>query len=154
MLVGIKVDDYRRHKASLLGLPENASDMDVHTHIMKGIPVAQLAKLLRNGDIDTHACEQISPGLALKERLADRMTTPGTSLDDRLSAGESDRLFRVVHTVVVAEFLFGSRDKAQRWLSKPKDRFSGNSPLQMLASTAGAQLVEELMTQLAEGLVL
>ncbi|HCL4059862.1 TPA: DUF2384 domain-containing protein, partial [Pseudomonas aeruginosa] len=47
-----------------------------------------------------------------------------------------------------------SRDKAQRWLSKPKDRFSGNSPLQMLASTAGAQLVEELMTQLAEGLVL
>lgn len=154
MLVRIKADDYRRRKAKLLGLPENATDADVHTHIMKGIPITQLAKLLRDGDIDTHACEQISPGLALKERLADRTTTPGVSPDDRLSADESDRLYRVVHTVVVAEFLFGSRDKAQRWLSKPKDRFSGNSPLQMLASTAGAQLVEELMTQLAEGLVL
>lgn len=154
MLVRIKADDYRRRKAKLLGLPENATDADVHTHIMKGIAIAQLAKLLRNGDIDTHACEQISPGLALKERLADKTTTPGVSPDDRLSADESDRLYRVLHTVVVAEFLFGSRDKAQRWLSKPKDRFSGNSPLQMLASTAGAQLVEELMTQLAEGLVL
>lgn len=154
MLVGIKADDYRRRKAKLLGLPENATDADVHTHIMKGIPIAQLAKLLRNGDIDIHACEQISPGLALKESLADRTTTPDASPDDRLSADESDRLYRVVHTVVVAEFLFGSRNKAQRWLSKPKDRFSGNSPLQMLASTAGAQLVEELMTQLAEGLVL
>ncbi|HFX0730879.1 TPA: antitoxin Xre/MbcA/ParS toxin-binding domain-containing protein [Pseudomonas aeruginosa] len=128
--------------------------MDVQTRIMKGIPIAQLAELLRNGDIDTHACEQISPGLALKERLAARMTTSGASPDDRLSADESDRLFRVVHTVVVAEILFGSRDKAQRWLSKPKDRFSRNSPLQMLTSSAGAQLVEELMTQLAEGLVL
>ncbi|HGP1231055.1 TPA: antitoxin Xre/MbcA/ParS toxin-binding domain-containing protein, partial [Pseudomonas aeruginosa] len=147
-------DDYRRRRARLLGLPENATDADVHTHIMKGIPIAQLAKLLRNGDIDTHACEQISPGLALKERLANRTTTPGVSPDDRLSADESDRLYRVVHTVVIAEFLFGSRDKAQRWLSKPKDRFSGNSPLQMLTSTAGAQLVEELMAQLAEGFVL
>ncbi|NMZ77009.1 DUF2384 domain-containing protein [Pseudomonas nitroreducens] len=154
MLVGIKANDYRRRKAKLLGLPENATDADVHTHIMKGIPIAQLAKLLRNGDIAPHACEQISPGLALKERLANRTTTPSVSPDDRLSADESDRLYRVVHTVVIAEFLFGSRDKAQRWLSKPKDRFFGNSPLQMLASTAGAQLVEELMTQLAEGLVL
>ncbi|EMO4459445.1 DUF2384 domain-containing protein [Pseudomonas aeruginosa] len=154
MLEGTQVEDYRRRRARLLGLPENATEADVHTHIMKGIPIAQLAKLLRNGDIDTHACEQVSPGLALKKRLADRTTTPGVSPDDRLSADESDRLYRVVHTVVVAEFLFGSRDKAQRWLSKPKDRFSGNSPLQMLASTAGTQLVEELMTQLAEGLVL
>lgn len=153
MLVGTRADDYRRRRAQLLGLPEDAADADVHTHIMKGIPVAQLAKLLRNGDIDAHACEQVTPVPELKQRLAD-MTTPGISPDDRLSADESDRLFRVVHTLVVAELLFGSRDKAQRWLSKPKDRFSGNSPLQMLTSTAGAWLVEELMTQLAEGFVL
>ncbi|WP_242411199.1 antitoxin Xre/MbcA/ParS toxin-binding domain-containing protein [Pseudomonas knackmussii] len=82
------------------------------------------------------------------------MTISGVSPDDRLSANDSDRLFRVVHTLVVAELLFGSRDKAKRWLSKPKNRFSGNSPLQMLTTTAGAQLVEELMVQLAEGFVL
>lgn len=154
MLVGIQADDYRQRMARLLGLPEHATDADVHSHIMKGIPVAQLAKLLRNGDINAHAREQITPGSAAKEHLADRMSTPDASPDDRLSADESDRLFRVAHSLVVAEILFGSRDKAQRWLSKPKDRLSGNSPLQMLTSTAGAWLVEELLTQLAEGFVL
>lgn len=153
MLLGIQGDDYRRRRARLLGLPENATDADVHPHIMKGIPVAQLAKLLRSGDVDAHACEQISSGAVLKARLACEMIAPCAASAHHLSAGESDRFFRVVHAVVLAELLFGSRDKAQRWLSKPKDRFSGNSPLQMLTSTAGTWLVEELMTQLAEGFV-
>ncbi|WP_459705645.1 antitoxin Xre/MbcA/ParS toxin-binding domain-containing protein [Stutzerimonas marianensis] len=125
----------------------------MHLHIMKGIPVAHLEKLLRSGDIDAHACEQITPSPGPRERPTDQVPTSGATQNDRLSADESDRLFRVAHTLVVAEILFGSRDKAQRWLSKPKDRFSGNSPLQMLPSTAGAWLVEELMSQLAEGFV-
>ncbi|WP_240923004.1 MULTISPECIES: antitoxin Xre/MbcA/ParS toxin-binding domain-containing protein [Pseudomonadaceae] len=140
----------------------------MHSHIINGIPVAHLATLLRNGDItvahlatllrngdiNAHACEQVTPALGQKQRPTDRVTVPDASPDNRLSADESDRLFRVVHTIVVAEILFGSRDKAQRWLSKPQDRFSGNSPIQMLISTAGAWLVEELLTQLAEGFVL
>lgn len=154
MLIGIQANDYRQRRARLLGLPEHASDVDVHSHIIKGIPVAQLEKLLRNGDIDAHACEQIMPALGQKQRPTDRITAPEASPDNRLSADESDRLFRVVHAIVVAESLFGSRDKAQRWLSKPKNRFSGHSPMQMLTSTAGAWLVEELLTQLAEGVVL
>ena len=154
MFVGIHADDYRQRRARLLGLPEHASDVDVHSHIINGIPVAHLATLLRNGEIDAHACEQITPALGKKQRPTDRITAPDASPDNRLSADESDRLFRVVHTIVVAEILFGSRDKAQRWLSKPKDRLSGRSPMQMLTSTAGAWLVEELLTQLAEGFVL
>ena len=154
MLLGIQADDYRQRRARLLGLPEHSTDVDVHSHIIKGIPVAHLATLLRNGEIDAHACEQITPALGKKQRPTDRITAPDASPDNRLSADESDRLFRVVHAIVVAEILFGSRDKAQRWLSKPKDRFSGNSPMQMLTSTAGAWLVEELLTQLAEGFVL
>jgi len=60
-----------------------------------------------------------SAALGQKQRPTDRITVPDASPDNRLSADESDRLFRVVHTIVVAEILFGSRDKAQRWLSKP-----------------------------------
>lgn len=154
MLAKILADDYRRRRARLLGLPEDATDEAVHTHIIQGIPIAHLAKLLREDDIDAHACEQISPGVILKARLACEMVAPGAISVGHLSADESDRFFRVVHAQVVAELLFGSRDKAKRWLSKPKAQFSGNSPLQMLTSTAGAGLVEDLLTQLAEGFVL
>ncbi|MFC4862327.1 antitoxin Xre/MbcA/ParS toxin-binding domain-containing protein [Pseudomonas sp. MAHUQ-62] len=154
MLEKILADDYRRRRARLLGLPEDATDLAVHTHIIQGIPLAHLAKLLREGDIDAHACEQISSGVILKARLACEVIAPDAVSVGRLSADESDRLFRVIHALVVAELLFGSRDKARRWLSKPKARFSGKSPLQLLTSSAGAGLVEELLTQLAEGFVL
>lgn len=154
MFARILEGDYRRCRARLLGLPEDATDMAVHAHIMQGIPIAHLAKLVREGDIDAHACEQISPRVILEAPLACEMIAPGVIPVSHLSADESDRLFRVVHALVVAKLLFGSAEKARRWLSKPKTRFSGHSPLQMLATTAGAGLVEELLTQLAEGFVL
>lgn len=51
----------------------------------------------------------------------------------------------------MAESIFGSEEKAMQWLSKPKDRFSGKSPLSKLATTQGASQVEEMLIQLAEG---
>ncbi|MCF5197060.1 DUF2384 domain-containing protein [Pseudomonas syringae] len=36
-------------------------------------------------------------------------------------------------------------------LTKPKERFSGKSPLSMLTSTVGTRQVEEMLFQLAEG---
>ncbi|EJM15420.1 Protein of unknown function (DUF2384), partial [Pseudomonas sp. GM21] len=39
------------------------------------------------------------------------------------------------------------------WLSKPKTRFSGHSPIAMLSTSQGTRQVEEVLIQLAEGLV-
>ncbi|MCF5714026.1 DUF2384 domain-containing protein [Pseudomonas tremae] len=36
-------------------------------------------------------------------------------------------------------------------ITKPKERFSGKSPLLMLTSTVGTRQVEEMLFQLAEG---
>lgn len=44
----------------------------------------------------------------------------------------SDRLFRAAHITAMADTLFGNDEKAKRWLSKPKDRFSEKSPMAML----------------------
>ncbi len=53
----------------------------------------------------------------------------------------------------MAEVLFESDEKAWRWLSKPKTRFSGKSPIAMLSTSQGTRQVEEMLIQLAEGLV-
>jgi putative toxin-antitoxin system antitoxin component (TIGR02293 family) len=65
---------------------------------------------------------------------------------------ESDRLFRVAHITAMAETLFEYNEKAKRWLSKSKDRFSGKSPLAMLSTLQGTRQVEEMLIQVAEGL--
>lgn len=66
-------------------------------------------------------------------------------------AGRLHCLYRFAHITAMVESIFGSDEKAMQWLSKPKDRFSGKSPLSMLTTTQGASQVEEMLIQLAEG---
>ncbi len=68
----------------------------------------------------------------------------------RLTAMESDKLFRAVHVTTLAETIFGGRDKARRWLEKPQKRFDGQAPLAMLTTTPGIWVVEKSLLHVAE----
>ncbi|PLC47972.1 hypothetical protein CR159_20625 [Pollutimonas subterranea] len=50
--------------------------------------------------------------------------------------------------------ILGARDKAKRWLSKPKERFNGQIPMALICSFQGMSLVEEMLLQIAEGYAL
>jgi uncharacterized protein (DUF2384 family) len=54
----------------------------------------------------------------------------------------------------MAEAVFGDNQKAQRWLSKPKQRFAMAPPFVLLSTDQGTRLVEQLLIQVAEGLAL
>lgn len=144
------VDDYQPRLARLLGLSDSATDLDAHTYIMQGIPLDHVANLQKQVPIDFQAIG----GINLIARLACKQVSSTALPGQRLSADEGDRLFRVLHVLVVAESLFGDRDKALHWLAKPKRRFGGSSPIELLNTYTGAGLVEELLVQLADGLVL
>lgn len=143
------VDDYQPRLAGLLGLPDGATVLDVHDYIMQGIPLDQAASLQKQMAIDF---ETIG-GINLIARLACKQVSSAALSGQRLSVDESDRLLRVLHVLVVAESLFGDRAKALHWLSTPKQRFGCSSPIEMLNTHIGAGLVEELLVQLADGLV-
>lgn len=72
-------------------------------------------------------------------------------LEQPLSAGKSKHLFRIAHILAMANAVFGSDTKARNWLSKPKRRFLGKSPLEMLSTFHGTNCVEEMLIQLAHG---
>ncbi|CAM5287174.1 hypothetical protein AFAE65S_00126 [Alcaligenes phenolicus] len=48
--------------------------------------------------------------------------------------------------------IFGSEEKANRWLNKPKARFDGRSPLDMLTSKSGASRVNAMLHQIRSGI--
>jgi uncharacterized protein (DUF2384 family) len=48
--------------------------------------------------------------------------------------------------------LFGEPERAWRWLRKTKRRFGGKTPIEMLATEAGAKLVEEMIRQVDHGI--
>jgi len=75
---------------------------------------------------------------------------------ERLTGAEADRALRVVAIVRQAVRVFGSADKAQRWLSKPKQfldpTIPGRTPYEMLESEHGARLVEQRLLQIDHGM--
>lgn len=50
-----------------------------------------------------------------------------------------------------AEAVFVDPKKAARWMQKPKRRFEGRTPLEMLATEAGTEQVETFLFQIESG---
>ncbi len=133
---------YRLRLEYLLQIPTDASELEIHEIIQFGFEADRLMKLCDQGDVTPLERDQIIPLKTLKTRVAK---------DQRLTVDESDRLFRAAHITAMADALFDNDEKAKRWLSKPKERFSGKSPMAMLSTIQGTRQVEEMLIQLAEG---
>lgn len=69
----------------------------------------------------------------------------------KLTASESQRVIRAAKIQTLAESIFGDKDKAVRWMSKPRKIFDGLSAKAMLRTEEGALLVEETLIGLDEG---
>jgi putative toxin-antitoxin system antitoxin component (TIGR02293 family) len=63
--------------------------------------------------------------------------------DEPLTLAESDRVQRLERILAMANRVFGSEEKARRWLRKPCRALDGAVPIDLLASETGAHIVEE-----------
>jgi putative toxin-antitoxin system antitoxin component (TIGR02293 family) len=133
---------YRAQLEELLQIPTTASDQGIHALIEAGFSAERVMRLCELGELSPEEFSHIMSFSILGNRL---------SLGEPLTVAESDRLFRLVHIVTMAEVLFGNRKKARRWLSKSKERFSGEKPIALLSTSQGTRLVEEMLIQVSEG---
>ena len=65
---------------------------------------------------------------------------------------ESDRLARVARIYELAVRVYGDREDGREWLTGPKNRFDGKTPLAMLRTAAGEHAVQEFLIQIDEGM--
>jgi len=126
-----------------LGVSRIHSDEDLASLVEKRLPAAVIKSLVRGGLSDVEAYLLIVPRRTLAHRLAKHQA---------LSKEESDRAVRVTRITTMAERAFHDPEKAWRWLRKPKRRFEGKTPIEMLATEAGARLVEEMVLQFEHGI--
>lgn len=133
---------YRARLDLLLDIPQTASDMDIHIQISRGFPATKLMSMAVDGVVTTFERDQIIPLRTLKFRI---------ERGQPLTVEESDRLFKSAHILSMAQAVFGDPDKARRWLNKPKSRFAGHTPMQMLTTQHGTTQVEEMLLQITEG---
>lgn len=128
---------------SRLGVPGIRSDKDLVALVENRLPAAVVRSLVRAGLADSEVYQLILPRRTLAHRIARR---------EPLSREESDKAVRVARITALAEEAFGDRDRAWRWLRKAKRRFVGRKPIELLATEAGARLVEELIGQIDDGM--
>ena len=68
-----------------------------------------------------------------------------------LTVEETDRAVRLASVAELAERVFGDKEKAHRWLRKPKLALDRATPLAYLASEAGARMVEDMLWRIDYG---
>jgi putative toxin-antitoxin system antitoxin component (TIGR02293 family) len=68
-----------------------------------------------------------------------------------LTPEEGDHLYRTSRIVILAEEVFGNREKAIRWLEKPRSALGEISALAAVTTPSGYETVEELLQQLHHG---
>jgi putative toxin-antitoxin system antitoxin component (TIGR02293 family) len=127
----------------ILGVPRLRTDQDLMKLVEERLSSRAIDALRQCGLTDEEVYSLVVPRRTLSHRRARR---------EALSRDESDRVVRVARVVALCEEVFGERERGWRWLRNAKRQFQGRAPLDLLATEAGARLVEELLYRIDEGM--
>ncbi len=134
---------YMGQGASAPVIPQTAFQLGWEA-VEKGVPLFVLEEFAAYaGFAVKDLLEVVIPARTLKHRRDRR---------EPLSLDESDRLARVARIYELSVRVFGDAEKAKRWLTRPKHRFEGRSPLSMMRTETGGRQVEEWLIQIDEGM--
>lgn len=121
------------------------TDLDLVEALQEGFPAKAVDALLSGGAIDaTELYRLVIPRRTLALRKQKRQP---------LTSEESDRLARVARVVGFAEEIFGTPEKAYRWLRKANRGLGGQVPLELISTEAGARVVEQALGRIAHGII-
>lgn len=127
-----------------LGVPPRGAQL--YAALRAGLPYEVFERLAQYVDLNRSALA-IHLGIApatLQRRLKVR----------QFNAEESDRLFRLAAVYKAALDLFeGDTNATRRWLAEPVRGLGNHQPLEMLATSAEAQAVLDLIGRLEHGVV-
>jgi putative toxin-antitoxin system antitoxin component (TIGR02293 family) len=138
--------------AGRLGLPRTrqralATPLDIHDAILGGLPASAL----------THATQHFAAlrdnatfarVLGISPRTFQRLRdTPAKKLDADLGG----RLWRFAEIVGKATEILGSQEAAEAWMAAPAMALDQRRPIDLMATTAGAALVEAQLDRMDHG---
>jgi putative toxin-antitoxin system antitoxin component (TIGR02293 family) len=116
-------------------------DMD---SVEAGLPLTAVSDFLASSGLQfKDIYEVVIPARTLKHRKARQ---------EPLNLDESDKFARLVRVYDQTVKVFGEKEKALRWLNKPKHRFAERTPIQMLRTELGGRMVENMLGQIEHGM--
>jgi putative toxin-antitoxin system antitoxin component (TIGR02293 family) len=137
--------------ARLLGAPYTLrkvprDPLEAHEMLRRGLPTRALTHLVENFAVlrwDDSFAKAVGMSLRTYQRHA------GTTR--QLNPEQSGRTWKLAEILARAGAIFGSKEEAERWLEKPAMGLNRQRPIDLLATPAGVELVEDFLLRLEYG---
>ncbi len=126
-----------------LGLKLPTAQRSVQPRVRNGLKFAALEALQSRYQIPL---SQLQSLLDISDRTLARRRE-----QKWLNKGESDRLYRIARLGARAEEVFGSIAATERWLKEPQPTLGSETPLALLDTDEGAQIVGDLLGRIEHG---
>jgi len=121
-----------------------SSPVKMREALREGLPYLSLEAVMEALGLSR---EEASALLALPVRTLVRRKR-----ERRLQADESDRLYRLARIAARGVEVFGTPEKAARWLRRHNRALGGDVPLELLDTEVGVQEVDEILGRIEYGL--
>jgi putative toxin-antitoxin system antitoxin component (TIGR02293 family) len=138
--------------ADLLGGPRvlrctPRTRLEAHELLLHGLPGETVFHLLDNlVKLRFHASMERAMGMSARTLQRHK----GASAKP-LSPEQSGRTWKFAEILAKATVVFGSQDEAEQWLERPAIGLDQHRPIDLLATPAGVELVEEFLERLEYG---
>ena len=126
---------------------ELSSPLDTHEMLLHGLPEKALSHLVDTlRVIDWRSLEK-AVGMSLRTYQR-RKGSP----QKPLSQEQSERTWKFAEILAKASAVLGSQEDAEHWLKSPAMGLNQQRPIDLLATRAGAEIVEKFLKQLEYGI--
>lgn len=121
--------------------------LDAHELLLRGLPAKALVYLVDNLVVlRRNASLEKAVGMSLRT-FQRRRDAPARTL----SHEQSGRTWKFAEILAKAIAAFGSQEEAEQWLERPAMGLNQRRPIDLLATPAGTELVEEFLGRLGYG---
>jgi putative toxin-antitoxin system antitoxin component (TIGR02293 family) len=125
------------------------SKIEVHDFLKQGLPFAAVRALVGRIDrLPGANPKDMETALGMSVRTFHRRK--GTA-EKPLSLEQGSRAWKLAEVVSRAADILGSEDEARRWLVRPAMALDQRRPLDMLGTSAGEEMVDDLLTRMDHG---
>ena len=130
--------------------------LDVGSNVFGGDPSSLIGRM-RSGT-PAHMVPETAGRIGISnERLYEALRLPGSTIKSRISKGqalapaEQDRLYRVDRVFGRALQVLEDKEAARRWINQENRALGGESPLSLLDTEAGYELVLDTLARIEYG---
>jgi len=121
--------------------------LDAHELLLRGLPGAALAYLV-DSLVLLHDPVSLEKAVGISLRTFQRRKTDPTKL---LSPEQSGRVWKFAEILARATAVLGSRTEAEQWLERPAFGLDQRRPIDLLATAAGVEIVENYLERIEYG---